>query len=382
LEGSNTFGVIIIISIISVILLAIPLLLEDSIKYSLYIFAIFLTVILLVLLLKSDYNLKFRIPYLKKIIDYFFIISSLIVFVSNLDSRLAFDAVFYFTIIISFFLPGWILLRILGIDHINKKPSGVLLLSFVCSLGLTPLIFFLTTILHSDSVLIQSGIFLVVSLLPLLKDSLRKLSKEEQNDFSFNSYKISVFDILILVWVFVFFIFIISNLYPQMNENPYLDIYRHSSISEQIGLTPNLVKTNYPWYYFNLASVNELSSTPFFQNGGAYLSIMVIFSFYVMSKSYLRDIHKRAHHIAIIFFFVFSGLGWLFFIQQNLSMLGESNYLDILRSVNQVTYWDTLNGQGPWLWFWLRPITLGFTIFFALLYIMKQVRTSVLKERS
>ena len=258
------------------------------------------------------------------------------------------------------------------IDHINKKPSGVLLLSFVCSLGLTPLIFFLTTILHSDSVLIQSGIFLVVSLLPLLKDSLGKLSKEEQNDFSNNSYKISFFDILILVWVLVFFIFIISNLYPQMNENPYLDIFRHSSISEQIVLTPNLVKTNYPWYYFNLASINELSSTSFFQNGGAYLSIMVIFSFYVMSKSYLRDIHKRAHHIAIIFFFVFSGLGWLFFIQQNLSMLGESNYLDILRTVNQVTYWDTLNGQGSWLWFWLRPITLGFTIFFALLYIMKQ----------
>jgi len=159
LTGHNIIGVISTISIISVILLAIPLLLEDSIKYSLYIFAFFLAVILLVLLLKSDYNLKFRIPHLKKIIDYFFIISSLIVFISNLDHSLAFDSVFYFVIIISFFLPGWILLRILGIDDIYKKPSGVLLLSFVCSLGLTSLIFFLTTILQSESVLIQSGIF-------------------------------------------------------------------------------------------------------------------------------------------------------------------------------------------------------------------------------
>ncbi len=159
-----------------------------------------------------------------------------------------------------------------------------------------------------------------------------------------------------------------------MYDNPYLDIFRHSSISEQIVLSPNLVKVHYPWYYFTLASVSELSSIPtsFFQNGGAYLGIVVIFSFYVMAKSYLWDIHKRAHHIATIFFFVFSGLGWLFFIQQNLTVLGESNYLDILRSVNESTYWDTKQGQGPALWLWFRPITLGFTIFFALLYIMKQ----------
>jgi len=159
-----------------------------------------------------------------------------------------------------------------------------------------------------------------------------------------------------------------------MSENPYSDIFLHSSISEQIVQTPNNVSINYPWYYFNLTIVNELSSisTSFFQNGGAYLSIMVIFSFYVMSKSYLRDINKKAHHIATIFFFIFSGLGWLFFIQQNLSMLGESNYLDIIKSVGQATYRDTTMGQGPWLWLWFRPLTLGFTIFFAILYLMKQ----------
>ncbi len=374
LQGSNIFAVISTISIISVILLAIPFLLEDSIKYSLYIFAISLTLILIVLLRKSDYNFKFRIPYLKKIIDYFFIISSVIVFVSNLDSHLVYEPVFYFSILITFFLPGWIFLRILGIDDINKKPAGIFILSFACSLGLTAPIFFLSTILQGESILILSGIFLVASLLPLLKDSIRKLNKEGQTDFSLNFYKISVFDILILVWILVFFIFIISNLYPLMNDNPFLDIFRHSLNSEQIVFDPNLLKTNYPWYYFNLGSVNELSTLPtsFLQSGGAYLSILVIFSFYVMSKSYLTDINKKAHHIATIFFFIFSGLGWLFLIQQNLSMLGESNYLDILRSVNQVTYWDTLYGQGPWLWFWLRPVTLGFTIFFALLYILKQ----------
>ncbi len=173
LQGRNNISIISSISIISLILLPVLFLLEDSIKYSLYILAVSLTVILLVISLKSDYNLKFRILHLKKIIDYFFIIASVIVFVSNLDDRLAFDSVFYFTLIISFFLPGWIFIRILGIDDDNKKPASVLLLSFVCSLGLTALLFFLTTILQSDTVLIHSEIFLIATMLPLLKNTIR-----------------------------------------------------------------------------------------------------------------------------------------------------------------------------------------------------------------
>ena len=119
----------------------------------------------------------------------------------------------------------------------------------------------------------------------------------------------------------------------------------------------------------------ELSSKPpmwLFQSGMAFLSAMSIFSFYIMAKSYLCDIDRRAPLLATIFFFVFSGFGWLYFIQNIFDIPDQSEHFDLLYRSHAVSYDDIGNGLGPVIWFWFRPLTIGYTIFFVLLYLMRR----------
>ena len=141
------------------------------------------------------------------------------------------------------------------------------------------------------------------------------------------------FDVLILAWISIFFIFIISNLYPQMAYVPSNDIVRHLSASKGLILAPDIYGSEYPWFHFTWALVNEFSAPPMwlFQSGIAYLSIMLMFSFYSMAKVYLHDIDRRAPILSTIFFFVFSGFGWFFFIQKVLGTSNVSEHFHITR---------------------------------------------------
>jgi len=370
-------AVLMLFMISAIILFVLVLLLEHSIKYQLYIFGVSLVVILYVLVQKTGYKFTLSIPNVIKIFDYFLIVCSLILFTFIIAFNPVNEESFYFSVIVSFFLPGWVLLRILGIVENRKTVPGmleVISLSFVCSLGLTALSFFLLSALKIDNFLLQSGIFLFASLLPILKNRFRQSDENQQSFSVHHSIEIRLFDILILGWIFLFFIFVISSLYPLLAENPYSDISRLFSLSKQAIVNPAAFATPYPWYNFNLATILGQTSTPpvMFLSGIAYLSIFVIISFYIMSRVYLSDIEKGAHRIATVFFFVFSGFGWVYFIQEKLTMFDSSKYTQLLLDVSKNTYWDILYGQGAWLWLWFRPLTLGFTIFFVLLYLMKQ----------
>jgi len=329
------------------------------------------------LTLKTDYKFSVRIPNFVRLIDYFFIVSSIILFATLLNFNLGTEVTFYVSIIVSFFLPGWIFLRLIGLVNTNKNKVGIiatLCLSFVCSLGFTSMIFFTTSFLSSEIKFPQSEIYLLISLLPLIKDSLQKLRLKKNSFSESGQKKIRLTEILILAWILLFFIYIISSLYPSMGDVPYLDIFRLYSQSKEMYLTPELFQSSYPWFHLILGNLDNMSSPPswLFQFGIAHLSILAIFAFYIMSKSYLQKIENRAHILATVFFFVFSGFGWVFFIEQKLSLTDISEYFDFLITVRNATYWDVLFGQGPWLWFWFRPLTIGFTIFFVMLYLMKQ----------
>jgi hypothetical protein len=156
---------------------------------------------------------------------------------------------------------------------------------------------------------------------------------------------------------------------------PSADIVRHFSLSRDLILAPDIYASQYPWFHFSWASVMELSSIPpvwLFQSGIAYLSAMSIFSFYIMAKSYLRDIDRRAPLLATVFFSVFSGFGWLYLIQNISDTADLSEHFDLLYRSYAASDADIGNGQGLDIWFWFRPLTLGFTIFFVLLYIMRR----------
>ena len=81
-----------------------------------------------------------------------------------------------------------------------------------------------------------STIFLLVSLIPLLKDGIPKLNNNLRSVIHFNSENIRIFDIIILSWIVLFFVFVMSNLSPQMVDNPFSDISaNNASLKSEIN---------------------------------------------------------------------------------------------------------------------------------------------------
>lgn len=362
--------VIVIVSVLSILLF----LSDSQIKYHLFIFGVTLIGIFVMVSFRSDLKLR-RITSSSyvKIVDYFLVCSAVIVFVVNALTSPPISINFPLSVIISFFLPGWVLIRLLGVSDRKTFNFHFLLISFSTSIGLTSLILLPTLPFKENAITVLSGTYVVISLLPLLKNSLQKLKEKQMFSPFIPENRHNLVDILILLWITLFFAFVIFSLYPQMANVPGPDIVRHYSDSKALIKTTDIYSSQYPWFHSALAMVNQLSTPPMwlFQSGIAFLSIILIFSFYIMAKAYLSEINRRAHLVATIFFFVFSGFGWFYVIQQKLSLDNTSSYLDILKKSYNVTYWDVGYGQGGWLWLWFRPITTGFTIFFTLLYLMK-----------
>src|SRR5919107_361467 len=361
--------------IITIILSLVIFLLDHPIKYMLFIFGLSLTWLLFLTTWRYDYKIKSSIAISSKHIDYFFLVCSTIVLASNIFSNHIMNIIFIPSVIVSFFLPGWVLLRLLKIDCIQRTNVGLFVLSFCISIGLTSLVYifalpFKTT---STAAIILSVIYVIISLLPLFKDNLYKRHKSHRFYSSNHKSEYNLFDILLLAWLTLFFIFVISNLYPQMAYVPGNDIIRHFSYAKELILAPHIFFSEYPWFHISWATVNELSAPPIplFQSGVAYLSAMLIFSFYIMAKEYLSDIDARAPVLATVFFVVFSGFGWIYFMQHVLDTPNPNEHWNILNISAHVSYSDIGFGQVSWLWLWFRPITLGFTIFFVLLYLMR-----------
>jgi len=266
------------------------------------------------------------------------------------------------------------LLRVIGINFEKEFNLGLVAISFFASVGLTAIIFLFVLPIKEETASLLSTVYLVVSLFPLIGDKLHNYQNGKKFNFKEQvQMRFSILDFLLIGVLLTFFVFVISNLYPSMALVP-SDIVRHYISAQELLLTPDLYASNYPWYHFVLATTQELSSPPMwlFQTGISFLSVILLISFYLMSKVYLSKINKRAHIFATIFFFVFSGVGWIYFVFLKFSLPETANYYDILIDSNNISFWDIAVGQGPWLWFWFRPITLGFSIFFVLLYLIKK----------
>jgi hypothetical protein len=157
------------------------------------------------------------------------------------------------------------------------------------------------------------------------------------------------------------------------------DIIRHYSKSQQVFDAPDIYFSPYPWYHFLLALLDQMSLHPpmwLMQSGLAMMSIIVIFSFYVMARSYLAQIDGRAPMIATILFTTFGGLGWIYFVQQADTFSDLDQEWSALSRSYDATYYDIGVGNGTWIWSWFRPLTLGFTILFVLLYMLNSKEVS------
>lgn len=353
--------------------------LVHPIKYALFFFGTTLTVILYLVIFKHN-STKFQFTLssgtLCGYIEGAFIACSIAILLLNIFPNTVTPIRFILSLTVSLLLPGWVLIKMLRIDGPRNTKLSMVVLSFVLSIGLSSCIFLASLALHQqENSIFLPTIYVIISLLPMLtRNILYRLRQGDKLSYYARKKNYNLINIIAIFWMICFFVYTISILYPQMGNVPGYDIVRHFSASRGLVLTNPLYSSVYPWYHFSLASIMQLSQPPMllFQTGIAYLSVILIISFYVMANAYLKDIDSRAPILSTIFFFVFSGFGWLYFFGKLPELPGISAHLDLLNLSSIASYWDISLGQSPWLWLWFRPLTLGATIITLLFYMMRR----------
>ena len=332
------------------------------------------TFLLFVILYYNDRNFTITLNFPLRYLDYSF---AIVAFVTLLLVSIDFDTEWKgivltgSSLISSFILPGWLIMRYLKIMRYVGFGS-TLVLSFLFSIGFSSIIY-LAIILVNEEVTAQflSTVYVTIGIILILSNYIHKSRKyisEVQSKTSLDLLNLSTLAVLS-----VFVIFVIFSLYPTISIVPGLDIQRHYAEVEKLDQSPETFSSIYPWFHFSLAALNELTHLPMniFQTIVSLLSIIMIYSFYYMSKAYLANENRYAHLIATIIFTTFSGFGWIYFLQQLPDKYGQLPPLDIYFDSKDATFSDIETGQSSELWFWFRPITVGFTILFILLYFLR-----------
>jgi len=276
---------------------------------------------------------------------------------------------FITAIFISFFGLGYILLRFLNF-YSFKSDLEWLVLSFWLSIAINCIIYTLNLIFpFSKQALIIATQYFIFTFVFFIFQRKRKSIKCVEYQIN-----IEVNNLLPLAIVIIFIITSIAVTYPNMAQLPGLDIIRHFSSSQLLNSNAKQFNSPYPWFNFQWASLQlfYVGSREVFQTTLAYLSIISILSFYILAKAYLSDIDRRMPVLSTVLWGLFSGFGWLYFLSLKLTAEGHIDYLKLLGMTGDVSYWDVGYGQGPWLWLWFRPITLGMTGLFILLHLLRR----------
>ncbi|MGD2067017.1 MAG: hypothetical protein PVI43_07625, partial [Candidatus Bathyarchaeota archaeon] len=310
----------------------------------------------------------------KALVDYFFVFASIILIFMNFYETPELFKVF-FAIVVSSFLPGYALLTLISFKHGHSRIETVIL-SYVISLVATGFISaFLLQIDETQRALAVSFVYLIFSVLPLVRKLLFKT--KTTLDTKLKTLKqIHLTEIILLLIIVAFILFSVSINFPRRSYDLGEDINRHYVWSVIITRTPDHYTAPYPLFHLHEGIVQILSeaSIPVFQTAFSFMTLVVVLSFYIMSKIYLKDVDSRLPIISTVMWAMFSGFGWLYFAASKvfsaISDTGLSQW-ELLNSAYGGTYFDVGSGQGS-LWLSYRPITAGFTIFFSLLYLLKR----------
>jgi len=350
-------------------------LVESSLKYAFYFFEVALILIIYSSIFGNFKKLKSKIKertssrrFDSYCIDYSLVVCAISLLLLDAIGLIDNYACVFLGVIVALYLPGWSLIRTTSIFK-DLKGIEMLVIPFVLSIPLSSLMFSIFLVVQNIDKFLLVLAYLVISILPIIKS---RLKHEEGYPIDTGLLKFSV---PTLIWLVAFFSFAILVTYPQMALVPGLDIVRHLSFAKQLVLAPASYQGSELWFNIHQASVYLISTSSIqvFQTIMAFLSIFSIFSFYMMSKAYLADIDKRLPIIATLFWGVFSGLGWLDFLSARIANPDSSAYYSLLYTTNNRSYWDVGYGQG-WIWLWYRPITLGLTLLFTLLYLLREHR--------
>lgn len=372
LPERENFLVVLAIPLIAVGLSSITLwLLESPLKFPLFTFEVALILFLcLAYLDPSPRQLSVKTRGVSTVLDYlFFAASFTLLLLVVFDSYSIVNQVL--TIAVCFFLPGYTLLRFIRFRPLHTWVEK-LVLSMVLSIPISSLIytFMLILIPSQERALALAPVYVLISLSLILWSWFRRSETDEEP----HHYSVNVMDAAILVTILSFVTYVLSVTYPQLAYLAGADIVRHFSAAQVVNAAPDLYRNACPWFHFQWAQIQLLAKQPVavFQSSMAYLSLIVILSFYIMAKAYLRGVGHRLPILATVFFSLFSGFGWVYFLKEKLAVGASSTQWDLLHKVNDISYWDIMYGQGPQLWMTYRPWTLGITLFLVLLYLLKR----------
>lgn len=317
-----------------------------------------------------------RILFTYNAVDFLLVFSGFALIMLNFlhSSSLAVEILKYiFSFMMLFFLPGWLVLRLLKLTEKFHK-IAILVISFSVSLGITSILYTLILISRVEpSGLIISITFSALSLIPIVlryvinkRADRRIFVKNRKKDYN-------LVEIITLIWIVSFFAYSIAYIYPEMADVPGFDIVRHYATSSVINDHPDLTRSPYPWFHLSLGALNDVTDSDMwlFQSGNSFISIILILAFYCMAKAYLYKFNKYAHLISTIIFTCFSGLGWIFYYHNLPSFLPLEELNHFVSIAFAATYFDVGTGQSQWLWLWFRPITVDFILTILLLFLMR-----------
>jgi hypothetical protein len=315
----------------------------------------------------------FRIP-IFNYLDYILLLVSSILFLLNfLNTYLILNVVL--ALIVSSFLPGYAILRLTKLCFLHN-PAELIVLSFGLSI---PVDVIMMTFLRSfsETTIILSTIYLVISLMLFAANRVHREQKATVYILH-EPKKYSLTNFLLLLLVVIFFIVFICLLYPMMVYAPGFDIVRQYTQAQVFLKTTQAYPDWYPFFTIYRAAVSSLSSSqmslsqmPVLQTSMAFMSVMVILSFYNMANVYLKKFDDRLPVISTICWVLLSGFGWIYLAIEKVKdpFLANINYFG---RVSNISFGDVGSGLGSNLFLWFRAQTVSFTILFLLLYLMKR----------
>ena len=346
-------------------------LLESPLKRPLFIFEVALIFSLcLVYLAPSSWQFSVKARDRITIFDYSFLTASLTLLLLVLfDSHSIVNQIL--AIAVCFFLPGYTLLRFIRFRSLHTWIE-ILVLSMLLSIPISGLIYtvMLIAVPNQERAVILASVYVLISLSLILWNALRRSETNKQPHI----YSANVMEAVLLVIILSFIVYIISVTYPQMAYFPGTDIVRHFSAAQVVNIAPDLYNFPYPWFQFQLAQVQVLAkqSIGIFQLSTTYLTLILVFSFYIMVKAYLRGIDRRLPILSTVFFAVFSGFGWVYFLKEKIVQNDLAMHVPLLSRVNEIAYYDLMHPAASELWLWYRPWTLGVALLLVLLYLLKR----------
>jgi len=348
-------------------------LLVDPFKYVLFIYEVALIVSLFIFFEYRNIRISFAETKITNrermnssmLFDFLLVGASLFLLLSeslNMKGNLVLLVV---TLVVTAFGSGYSLLNLLEMTKYFSKLE-LMVLSYVMSLLITGLLFFVGLWIPLLKDYILSVPFLFLCLFSAIKNRIRPSTVSRR---SFSQLK----DLLLILMAVGFYVILYVFLFPKFATSFNTDgsgLYRLSVILPRApGLfydMPELLLILFQSSTLFLSKADLISS----QIAIGFLPLMLIPSFYVMMKEYFEHVDMHLPALSTLFWTIFTSclFGWVYYLQLQ---FGSSN-LSVFNLLNTTAYYTYLSTVYGIFGFTFVPYIISFTALFIVIFLLKR----------